>query len=254
MGLQALIFDVDGTLAETAEIHRAAFNQAFEEFNTGWCWNRATYSYLMHMPKDADMLEAYNAISTSKNLQHTLLPDMLGQIALRKKQVYLSMLAGGAAYLRPGVCRLMDEARRDGVALGIVSTRSRIEFEILVTNTLGFDALGMFDTIRTSEDCQQNALTAYRYVIADLAINPAKSVAIDDTESGIRHAVICGLKTIATPGIYTSSGRFDAAEIVVSDLGQPAEPFDVILGNAHGTGYITSGFLQQMVGSNLVAA
>lgn len=254
MGLQALIFDVDGTLAETAEIHRAAFNQAFEEFSTGWCWDRATYSYLMDMPKDADMLEAYNAISASKNLKQSLAPDILGQIALRKKQVYLSMLAGGAAYLRPGVCRLMDEAQRDGIALGIVSTRSRIEFEMLVTNTLGFDALSMFDAVQTSGDYGHTALAAYQNVITDLAIDPGKSVAIDDEESGIRDAVICGLKTIATPGIYTSSGRFDAAEIVVSDLGRPAEPFDVILGNAQGTGYISSEFLRQMVGANLAAA
>ncbi len=254
MGLQALIFDVDGTLAETAEIHRAAFNQTFDEFGTGWCWDRATYSYLMDMPKDTDMLEAHNAISASRNSEQALAPEILRRIGLRKMQVYLAMLAGGAAYLRPGVCRLIDEARRDGIALGIVSPRCRIEFEMLITNTLGFDGLAMFDAIRTSEDCGPNALAAYRYVIADLAIDPVKSVAIDDTVSGIRDAVICGLKTIATPGIYTSSGRFDAAEIVVSDLGRPTEPFDVISGNANETGYISAGFLRQMIGSNLAAA
>ncbi len=254
MGLQALIFNVDGTLAETAEIHRAAFNQAFDEFNTGWCWDRATYSYLMDMPGDAEMLGAYNAISAAKNAQKPLTREVLQRIALRKMQIYLAMLASGAAYFRPGVCRLMEEARRDGIAIGIVSTRSRIEFEMLVTNTLGFDALNMFNAIRTSDNGGRSALAGYQNIIADLGINPNKSVAIDDTETGIRDAVICGLKTIATPGIYTSSGRFDAAEIVVSDLGRPSQPFDVILGNAHGTGYISSAFLRQMVGANLAAA
>ncbi len=254
MGLQALIFDVDGTLAETAEIHRSAFNQAFEEFNIGWHWDRQAYSYLMHMPNDAEMLRAHNAMSMTHHAQGRVDAEILQQITRRKMQVYLAMLAGGAAYLRPGVGRLIDEAKREGIALAIASCRSRLEFEMLVTNTLGFDALSLFDAVRTAEDCEKPCKSPYGDILYDLGVKASQCVAIDDAESGIREAAICGINTIATPGLYTSSGRFDAACIVVSDLGRPSQPFNVIFGDADGKGYISAHYLHKLVGDSKVAA
>ncbi|MBL4808003.1 MAG: HAD-IA family hydrolase [Rhodobacteraceae bacterium] len=253
MGLQALIFDVDGTLAETAEIHRAAFNQAFDEFQIGWRWDRRTYSYLMNMTNDIEMLRGFDRMSARKVRHGVVSDEALRQIALRKMQVYLAMLADGTAYLRPGVSRLIDEARRDHITLGIVSTRPKIEFEMLVTNTLGFEALSLFDSVRTADDCRL-AVDAYQLVLADLGVTPRNSVAIDDAESGIRDASACGINTIATPGIYTSSGRFDGAGIVISDLGQPAQPYNIIMGNAEGRGYISAQYLRKIVGETQAAA
>ncbi len=254
MGLQALIFDVDGTLAETADIHRAAFNQVFEEFHTGWCWDRQTYSYLMNMMDDSEMLRAYNAMSAAKNFRKPVGSGILQKMALRKIQIYLAMLASGAAYLRTGIGRLIDEATRDNIAVGIVTNRPRIEFEMLVTNTLGFEALNLFDAVSTAEDNQTGTICAYGQVINNLGINPMKSVAIDDAETGIRRAATAGLNTIATPGVYTSSGRFDAAGIVVSDLGNPARPYDVIQGCADERGYVTIGYLCGLIGETQAAA
>jgi len=252
MGLQALIFDVDGTLAETADTRRAAFNQTFDEFQCGWHWDRRTYSYLMNMSDDTEMLQGYATLMETR-LQHpTLGPEKLHQIGLRKMQVFLAMLASGSASLRPGVGRILSEARRNGIALGAISCRPRIEFEMLVTSTLGFDALTLFDASYFVNN--KDRATAYKKVVAELGVLPSKTIAIDDNESGIRAAGICGINCIATPGIYTSSDRFDAANIVVSDLGMPAQPYTIISGNPDPAGYVTIPYLQRLIGDKRVAA
>ena len=43
MKLKGIIFDVDGTIADTEEIHRQAFNQAFSDFNLNWHWSKPKY-------------------------------------------------------------------------------------------------------------------------------------------------------------------------------------------------------------------
>tara|TARA_B100001093_G_scaffold480999_1_gene511366 strand:- start:2 stop:166 length:165 start_codon:yes stop_codon:yes gene_type:complete len=41
--ISTIIFDVDGTLAETEELHRKAFNQAFKDKGLNWHWNIKLY-------------------------------------------------------------------------------------------------------------------------------------------------------------------------------------------------------------------
>jgi beta-phosphoglucomutase-like phosphatase (HAD superfamily) len=47
--VKALIFDVDGTLAETEEIHRQAFNDTFAKLDLDWTWDRALYCELLRV-------------------------------------------------------------------------------------------------------------------------------------------------------------------------------------------------------------
>ena len=186
MGLQALIFDVDGTLAETAEVHRAAFNQAFEECAVAWFWDRRVYSYIMHMTDDAEMLRAYNAMFAAKMSCKPLSIDALQRIKCQKTKIYLAMLKSGTAYLRTGVARLLQEAKREDIAIAVTSSRPRIEFETLVINTLGFDALSMFDTVQAG-----TSVAPYSRIAQKLGVNPAKSVVIDTSFNSIK--ILCFL-------------------------------------------------------------
>ncbi len=61
MSLRALIFDVDGTLAETEEAHRAAFNATFRAWGLGWHWSQADYRELLKTTGGKERVRACQA-------------------------------------------------------------------------------------------------------------------------------------------------------------------------------------------------
>lgn len=256
MGLQALIFDVDGTVAETADLHRAAFNRAFDEHGIGWHWDREIYSNLMPVEFTLPKLRLFALATQRSGHGHVPNFELLAKIAARKARLFADAVREGAARLRPGVARLMVEAQHQGLTLAAVSTSSRAETEALLSATLGFSALGWFSSLKTSENASlpNDAHALYQAVLKDLAIEGCRAIAIDDSGSGAQAAAACGIIVVATPGIYTSSNRFEMAGLVVSDLGQPAEPFTVLKGNPKGHPCVSPAMLREIMSPSAAAA
>lgn len=256
MGLQALIFDVDGTVAETADIHRAAFNRAFEECGVGWHWDREIYSELTPIEFTLPKLRLF-ALATQRTC-HSQTPsfEMLAKVASRKAQIYCNMVREGAAHLRPGVARLMTEAMHDGLTLAAVSTSTKAETEALFTATLGFHALGWFSNLKCAEhaDISGGESSLYRATLVDMGIAGRRATAIDDSEYGARAAHSCDLNVIATPSLYTSSQSFEMAALILSDLGQPAEPFSILKGDLLNHSYVSPAMLRSIIHPKTAAA
>jgi len=248
MGLQALIFDVDGTVAETADIHRAAFNRAFAAQGLGWHWDREIYSQLSPVEFTLPKLRLFSV--ASRRCGHGKVPDHAGlaKIAALKSKIYCQLLREGAAHLRPGVARLMKEALHEGLTLGAVSTSTRVETQALLTAVLGFENLSWITSLKTAEDASLHTAerSLYRAVLDDLGLEGHQAIAIDDGASGAAGAAKNGLSVLATPSMYTSSNHFDSAALTLSDLGQPAEPFTVISGRAHGHAYVCPALLREI--------
>jgi len=256
MGLQALIFDVDGTVAETADLHRAAFNEAFAELGIGWHWDRAIYSQLAPVAFDLPKLRLFALATRRVGAAHVPSATKLAAIASRKAQLYCKSVRQGAARLRPGVARLINEARFDGLSIAAVSTSSRAETEALISATLGFHSLGWFNNIQTSENAGAPSCiaTLYRLSLGEMGISPDRAIAIGDSETSNSAAARSGLKTIVTPSLYTSSNRFIDAALVISDLGQPNQPFTVLRGETSGQGFVTPALLHQILAPKAAAA
>jgi len=256
MGLQALIFDVDGTVAETSDLHRAAFNRAFAEHGIGWHWDREIYSNLMPVEFTLPKLRLFALAAQQSGQGHVPDFELLARIAARKARIFSDAVREGAARLRPGVARLMQESRHQGLALAAVSTSTRAETEALLSATLGFSALGWFTSLKTSENAglPPDARALYRSTLRDLGLKGSRTVAIDDSDAGVQAAADCGIAVVATPGIYTSSNRFDMARLVVSDLGQPAEPFTVLRGESKGHPCVSPFLLRDIINPSAAAA
>lgn len=238
MQAAALIFNADGTISETDETHRKAFNLAFQDHNLSWHWSHAIYGRII------DSLTARSKIT---NFLRRYRPDeiqrieddvLMTSLVAAKRKHYIDLIEMGQATLRPGVSRLINEARHTGLRLGIVSLNRRQDFEIVLQNHFGLGALANFDSITTIEDVRREdtpakALKAiYAKALGTLGASAQKSFAIEARESGVEAASDLGMRVIATPGLYTSSCRFRAADLVISDLGHPAAPFQVIRGEA----------------------
>jgi len=256
MDIQALIFDVDGTVAETADLHRAAFNRAFDEHGLGWHWDREIYSNLTPVAFSLPKLRLFALAARRCGHGHVPAFDLLAKIAARKARLFGNMVREGAARLRPGVARLMQEARHEGLSLAAVSTSTRAEAEALLTATLGFQALGWFSSLQTAENAgvPPTQRRLYRQALDDMGLAGRRAIAIESSDSGCAAAASCGIAVIATPGMYTSSTRFEPARLTVSDLGEPAEPFTVLKGRAGGHSFISPALLRQIISPDVAAA
>ncbi|HFQ15423.1 MAG TPA: HAD family hydrolase, partial [Rhodobacteraceae bacterium] len=142
--LDALIFDVDGTLAETEEAHRAAFNQAFGEWDLGWRWDKPLYARLLDITGGKERLRHF--VHTHRPENSERFDDDANIIALHKRKtaIYMDRVSGGRIALRPGVARLLNEARAAGLTLAIATTTNLAPLQALFDGTLGREAMGWF--------------------------------------------------------------------------------------------------------------
>ena len=128
--LRALIFDVDGTLAETEDLHRQAFNGAFADLGLPWSWSPARYADLLTVMGGKERLRHY--VETEHAGEAKALGPLMGEIHDRKTRRYGDLVEGGSLALRPGVGRLIAEARAAGLKLAVASTTSRPNVDTLL--------------------------------------------------------------------------------------------------------------------------
>jgi beta-phosphoglucomutase-like phosphatase (HAD superfamily) len=141
MKLKALIFDVDGTLAETEELHRQSFNLTFQQFKLDWHWDPELYGTLLQTTGGKERIKRYVAEFVPE--QSGVL-EKLAQLHKTKTRSYLDLLAKGALKLRPGIERLVDEARERDIKLAIATTSTPVNVKALLRSTLGEDAINWF--------------------------------------------------------------------------------------------------------------
>ncbi len=215
MSLQALIFDVDGTLAETEELHRAAFNAAFAEAGLNWQWDVPLYGALLKVTGGKERLRHYAALQG----QH-LEPDLVDALHAAKNRHYGTMMRQGGACLRPGVAELIEQAKAAGHRLAIATTTSRVNVEVLIDATWGKAGLALFSTIIAGEDVARKkpAPDAYSKALAALQVPGSACLAFEDSHNGLQAALAADIATIVTPGLYTAGEDFAGAAAILPDL------------------------------------
>jgi HAD superfamily hydrolase (TIGR01509 family) len=226
MKLRALIFDVDGTLADTEEAHRGAFNGAFAQLGLGWNWSRPQYAHLLLTAGGKERLAAYIASLPLDAAERRALSGRIETIHRVKTEHYTRMILAGQVGLRDGVARLVEDAARSRVELSIATTTSFTNVEALLRTTLGPDALGRFAVIGAGDHAERKkpAPDIYQYVLRRLHASPEECVAIEDSANGLRAAKAAGLFTIVTPSYWTRTEDFSAADCVLPSLGSAERP------------------------------
>jgi HAD superfamily hydrolase (TIGR01509 family) len=231
--LSALIFDVDGTLAETEEIgHRVAFNQAFVQAGLNWDWSVPLYGELLEQAGGKERIQLY-----LDQHQPTVVPpmpraDWVAALHADKSQYYQQLLQAGKIPLRPGVRRLIQEAREAGVRLAIATTSALANVLALLETTLGPDSPSWFEVIAAGDivPAKKPAPDIYKYVLQEMALSPANCLAIEDSHQGLQAALQAGLKTIITINRYTQYQDFAGATLVLNHLGNFDQPVQVLQG------------------------
>ncbi|HQS01321.1 MULTISPECIES: HAD-IA family hydrolase [unclassified Polaromonas] len=222
--LQALIFDVDGTLADTESAHLAAFNQAFAEFGLDWHWDEPLYTDLLNISGGKErMLHYWKTTQPAlREVEAMALQDTINRLHELKTAAYERAVNDGVVSLRPGVLRLMDEALADGLQMAIATTTSPANIAALLRRAVGpdwrlnFTAIGDASTAPVKKPDPQ----VYLQMLAALKLPPAQCLAFEDSGNGLQSATAAGLATLITPTRYTAHHDFSAAMRVVPDLSQ----------------------------------
>lgn len=233
--LQALIFDVDGTLADTEQDgHRIAFNGAFEAAGLDWHWDVARYGELLAVTGGKERIRLYLSQSHPALLDETGIDERIARLHKSKTALYSKLVAGGALPLRPGVARLIAEARAAGLRLAIATTTTPENVAVLLEHSLAPGSSAWFEVIGAGDvvPAKKPAPDIYLWVLERLHLPASACLAFEDSENGLRAARDAGLTTLITVNPYTEDQDFSDAAIVLSDLGTPTTAFHCIAGDA----------------------
>jgi len=233
--LQALLFDVDGTLADTEKDgHRVAFNRAFADAGLDWDWTPELYGRLLAVTGGKERIRYYLSDFNRDFEAPADLDEFVRGLHAAKTEHYTRMLSEGAIPLRPGVRRLLEEARDAGLRMAVATTTTPANVEALLTHAIEPGAMDWFEVIAAGDivPAKKPAPDIYTWAMQEMGLTPADCIAFEDSRNGILSACGAGLKTIITTNDYTRDDDFSDAVIVLDQMGEPDQPFTVLAGDA----------------------
>lgn len=215
-GLQALVFDVDGTVAETEELHRRAFNGAFARHGIALEWDAAEYRRLLRVAGGKERIA--HALGER---QAGIAPGELAAVHATKTALYAELLAAEGAPWRPGVLRLMRDARRAGLRLALATTTTESSLDPLFAPVMGAGWRSAFAAIVAGDAVPRKkpAPDVYREVVARLATRARACIAFEDSQAGVRAARGAGCAVVATRSQWLPDDDLAEADLRLEHLG-----------------------------------
>ena len=221
MTLQALIFDVDGTLADTELAHLAAFNQASAQEGIGWQWDVPLYTQLLEVSGGKErMLHYWRQVRPDVTDLGNGVQATVARLHELKTAAYEQAVRDGAVQLRPGVLKLIEAAHAEGLRLAIATTTSAVNIVALLRRAIGPDWQRFFTVVEDASTAPRKKPDpmVYQQTLARLAVPAAACLAFEDSANGLMAARTAKLATIVTPNDFTAHHDFTGALRVLPDL------------------------------------
>ena len=255
--LQALLFDVDGTLADTERHgHLPAFNEAFAAAGLDWHWSPELYEELLKVGGGRERICFYlREFRPDAVPDERAADDLVARLHADKNRRYAAAVAAGRVRLRPGVERLLREAAAEGLRPAIVTTTSPENLEALLRAAPGAAGLPGFEVVVTGDSvtAKKPAPEAYLLALERLRLEPEACLAVEDSGIGLRAALAAGVPTLVTVSEFSAHDDFSGAAAVVDGLGEPDAPMCVLAGDLGGAAFVDVAALRGLHGRALHA-
>ena len=254
MTLQAILFDVDGTLADTEALgHRPAYNRAFRQMGLSFRWGPKLYRKLLRQPGGRERLRHYLQqyqpdLGTHRAAVDADADQWVAEVHALKSKYFRRYMRRGRVPLRPGIARLIREANEQGIRLAIVTNASRKTLNPVLRYILGPALTSVIEVVASGEEVSHKKPSPdlYRLAMARLGLTAHDCVALEDSEMGLRAARAAGLPAVVTVNDDTVGQDFSGASLVVSSLGEPGAPARVIRGEGGPLPWITLETLRRL--------
>ncbi len=248
--LAALIFDVDGTLADTErDGHRVAFNRAFADAGLDWEWSVALYGKLLAVTGGKERIRHYLDHFNTAFQRPQALDNFIAGLHAAKTEHYTRMLSEGLIPMRNGVKRLLQEAREAGIRLAIATTTTPSNVSALLRYSLAPDAADWFEVIAAGDivPAKKPAPDIYDWAMGQMGLEPDSCLAVEDSHNGVQSALRAHISSIlVTTNDYTREDDFSGASLVVDSMGDPGAPFHVQMGEARGQDFVNLDLLRAL--------
>jgi HAD superfamily hydrolase (TIGR01509 family) len=217
MTIAAFIFDVDGTLAETEEAHRRAFNATFAAAGLDWHWDPPLYGELLKVTGGKERIRAF--VERAGSVQG-MSDETIAALHDQKTKVYSEIVASGGILLRPGVRDLIEFARTQKFKLAVATTTNLPNVDALCIACWGVPARAVFDVVAAGDEARRKkpAPDIYNIALERLGVEPKDCVAFEDSRNGLLAAKSAGLRVVITPSQYTEEDDFAEADFLLPDL------------------------------------
>lgn len=208
--MKALIFDVDGTLADTEDAHREAFNDAFAEAGFDWVWDRKLYKHLLSVTGGKQRIRFFLEENDPAFLERTDIDELIANLHKSKTGFYVARLQNGQVPLRPGIEALINECREKGMTIAIATTTTPVNVEALLKANLGEESLGWFTCIGDGGvvPVLKPEPDVYNWVLDRLGLEAGETLALEDSRNGLVACQRAHVPCLVVTNDYTQGQDF----------------------------------------------
>lgn len=254
MTLRAVLFDVDGTLADTEALgHRPAYNRAFRKLGMEMRWGPKLYRRLLKVPGGRERLKYYIEqyhpdLGDQQREAEADLDVWVARVHELKSKYFKRLMRRGRVPLRAGIARIMREARMQNMKLAIVTNASLKTLKPVLKYCLGPELAAEIEVIASGDEVKHKkpAPDLYRLAMRRLGVTPDECVALEDSETGFKAASAAGVAAVITVNGDTREQDFAGAPLVVSSLGEPGAPAHALKGELGALPWVTVDTLQRV--------
>ncbi len=219
--LKALLFDVDGTLAETErDGHRVAFNHAFAEHGLAWHWDEQRYGALLQITGGSERITHFAQSNHPQWLGKAGATDLITQIHQDKNRHFAALIAAGRISLRPGLKTLLQQAVAAELQMAIVTTTSRSNVKALLQANFDSSLRNAFQLYVTGEDVARKKPDpeCYHLALRELELSANEALAIEDSPNGLKAASAAGIRSLIVPSVYFREADFTGAAVIADEF------------------------------------